>query len=63
VKRPTLTEGPATRHQHPGEVIREVTMPSGLGALLSVRDRDGVLVVEVYRADSDLPVRMIGGTE
>lgn len=54
-RRPTLTAGPASRHEAPGQLIREFS-DGASGGLLSIH-RNPVtdrLTVEVYRADTDV---------
>lgn len=58
--RPTVKRGVADRYASPGETIVEVySRALGKGCLLSVRETpDGTLILEAYRADPGVFVRV-----
>lgn len=59
-RRPTVKRGVADRYAGPGEKIVEVWSAAlRKGCLLSVRERpDGTLLIEAYRADPGVCVRV-----
>jgi len=57
-KRPTVTlRCPADQYHSPGERIVEFSDSRGRGGLISLRETDDRLIVEVYRCDATVAVR------
>jgi len=61
-RKPTIRKGPAAAYEGSGEIIREVTTPSGDGFLLSVSEspNDGAMEVNVYRVTGRVTVHLAG---
>lgn len=58
--RPTVEQGFVDTYAAPNETIVNAFIPGGVGCLVSFQNVDGALLIEVYRADTGVQVRLPG---
>lgn len=55
MSKPTISTGPASAYAGTGEIIREIH-GNGVGCLISVRNSEQGIIVELYRVDHGVRV-------
>lgn len=63
MKKVRITQGPASHYERSAEAIYEFSDGTSGGLIAFERDNAGRLIVDLYRMDTDVLVRLPGGGE